>query len=239
MLKTSPPIGRVYGRRRGRPLNEKRATLMETRRDEFAVALPTAPALLDPASLFPAAIRSVGLEIGFGGGEHLAAQAAANPHVGFIGCEPFVNGISSLLALLDEQALTNVRIHSEDARLLLQALQPASIDRAFLLFPDPWPKRRHHGRRFANPEGLTLLAKALTDGAEFRVATDHAELGPWMQAQLDAHPDFTFESKAEERPENWPPTRYEAKAIAVGRKRIYLSYRRKPRPTAEKIASSD
>jgi tRNA (guanine-N7-)-methyltransferase len=229
MLKTSPPIGRVYGRRRGRPLNEKRATLMETRRDAFAVALPAAPALLDPAALFPPEIESVGLEIGFGGGEHLAAQAAANPHVGLIGCEPFINGVSSLLALLDEQALTNVRIHSEDARLLLRALQPASIDRAFLLFPDPWPKRKHHGRRFAGPEGLTLLANVLADGAPFRVATDHAALGPWMQARLDEHPDFVLESKAEERPESWPPTRYEAKAIAAGRKRIYLTYRRKPR----------
>jgi tRNA (guanine-N7-)-methyltransferase len=211
--------------------------LMETRRDQFAVALPQAPALLDPAALFPAEIGSVGLEIGFGGGEHLVAQAAANPHVGFIGCEPFINGVSSLLALLDEQALTNVRIHSEDARLLLQALRPASIDRAFLLFPDPWPKRKHHGRRFANPDGLTLLAKVLVDNAPFRVATDHAALGPWMQAELDRHPEFLFESRAEERPEDWPPTRYEAKAIAAGRKRIYLSYRRKPRQTPDKIAS--
>jgi tRNA (guanine-N7-)-methyltransferase len=232
-MQTSPPVGRVYGRRRGRPLNEKRATLMETRRDAFAVALPVAPALLDPASLFPPEILSVGLEIGFGGGEHLAAQAAANPTVGFIGCEPFINGVSSLLALLDDQALSNVRIHSEDARLLLQALKPASIDRAFLLFPDPWPKRKHHGRRFAGPEGLTLLANALTDNAEFRVATDHAALGPWMQAQLGDHPDFTLEAKADERPEHWPPTRYEAKAIAVGRNRIYLTYRRKPRTTIQ------
>lgn len=209
---------------------------MKTRRDAFAVALPAAPTLLDPASLFPPETQSVGLEIGFGGGEHLAAQAAANPTVGFIGCEPFINGVSSLLALLDDQALSNVRIHSEDARLLLQALKPASIDRAFLLFPDPWPKRKHHGRRFAGPEGLTLLANALIDNAEFRVATDHATLGPWMQAQLGEHPDFTLEAKADERPAHWPPTRYEAKAIAVGRKRIYLTYRRKPRQTADKMA---
>ncbi len=231
MLTTSPPIGRVYGRRRGRPLKAKKAAVMGTRRDDLTVVLPDAPALLDPATLFPDA-DAVGLEIGFGGGEHLAAQAAANPAIGFIGCEPFLNGVSSLLVLLDEQALTNVRIHSEDARQLLQALTPASIDRAFLLFPDPWPKRRHHGRRFAGPEGLTLLARVLADGAEFRVATDHAALSPWMQAHLAEHPDFTLVSKMDDRPEGWPPTRYEAKGLEAGRRCVYLTYRRKPRDVA-------
>lgn len=211
---------------------------METRRDELTVAPPAAPERLDPAALFPPDIEAVGLEIGFGGGEHLAAQAAAHPTIGFIGCEPFINGVSSLLVLLEEQALTNVRIHSEDARLLLQALTPASIDRAFLLFPDPWPKRRHHGRRFAGPEGLTLLAAALIDGAEFRVATDHAALGAWMQASLAEHPDFIVETKADVRPADWPPTRYEAKALAAGRRPIYLTCRRKPRDAADKIAQA-
>jgi tRNA (guanine-N7-)-methyltransferase len=235
MLTTSPPIGRVYGRRRGRPLKARKAAVMGTRRDDLTVVLPDPPALLDPATLFSGA-EAVALEIGFGGGEHLAAQAAAHPTIGFIGCEPFLNGVSSLLVLLDEQELANVRIHSEDARQLLQALKPASIDRAFLLFPDPWPKRRHHGRRFAGPEGLILLANALVDGAEFRVATDHAALGIWMQASIAGHPDFILETKAEARPDGWPPTRYEAKALAAGRRPIYLTYRRKPRAAADKIA---
>jgi tRNA (guanine-N7-)-methyltransferase len=159
----------------------------------------------------------------------LAAQAAANPHVGLIGCEPFINGVSSLLVLLEENEARNVRVFSEDARLLLQSLPEGSIDRAFLLFPDPWPKRKHENRRFVHTEGLGLIAAALADDAQFRIATDHKALGEWMQAQMGAHPAFRLEKMADAHPEGWPPTRYEAKAIAAGRQPIYLSYRRNRR----------
>ena len=137
-----------------------------------------------------------------------------------------------LLVLLDEQQIANVRIVNEDARLLLRALPAASIDRAFLLFPDPWPKRRHEGRRFVNPEALDLLARVLADGAEFRVATDHAILQEWMPARLGEHPAFALIARVETRPDDWPPTRYEAKALKAGRRPIYLTYRRKARETA-------
>ena len=153
------------------------------------------------------------LEIGFGGGEHLAAQAAAHPEIGFIGCEPFINGVSSLLVLLDGQESENVRVFSEDARLLMRALPEGSIARAFLLFPDPWPKRRHEGRRFVNPEALDLLARVLADNAEFRVATDHAVLQAWMPPRIAEHPEFVLLDRVTERPDGWAPTRYEAKAI--------------------------
>lgn len=233
-----PPIGRVYGRRRGRKLKGKKAALIGNA-ETLAVSLPEPPDKLDPASLFDPRPGGVWLEIGFGGGEHLAAQAAAHPDIGLIGCEPFINGVSNLLVLLDEGALNNVRIFSEDARLLLQSLPEASIDRAFLLFPDPWPKRKHENRRFVHSEGLDLIAAALADDAEFRVATDHKALGPWMRAQIGAHSAFRAENNANERPAGWPPTRYEAKAIEAGRQPIYLTYRRNQRIKAENKVFSD
>ena len=230
---TSPPIGRVYGRRRGRTLRGKASELYEPGLAALRVELSEAPDGIDPAGLFETPPSAVWLEIGFGGGEHLAAQALAHPEIGFIGCEPFINGVSSLIVLLDAQESRNVRIVSEDARLLLRALPEGSIARAFLLFPDPWPKRRHEGRRFVNQEALDLLAHALADDAEFRVATDHAVLQDWMPARIAEHPDFVLESQAGERPEGWAPTRYEAKALRQGRHPIYLTYRRKLREQNE------
>ncbi len=224
----SPPIGRVYGRRRSRALRGRKAELFASRLDALSIRLEDGQ-VLDPLTLFPRRPDAVWLEIGFGGGEHLAAQAAAHPEIGFIGCEPFLNGVSSLLLLLDETGADNVRVLPDDARRLLQALRPASIARAFLLFPDPWPKRKHHERRFVNPEGLDLIARALADEAEIRVATDHAALGEWMQAEIGAHPAFRLEGRFETRPEDWPPTRYEAKALVAGRRPVYLSYRRSHR----------
>jgi tRNA (guanine-N7-)-methyltransferase len=225
-MRTQPPIGRVYGRRRGRRLKGRKSELLETGLDRLRIALPEAPGSIDPSALFAPAPDSVWLEIGFGGGEHLAAQAALHPEIGFIGCEPFVNGVSNLLVLLDEGGIGNVRIFSEDARLLLERLPEASIGGAFLLFPDPWPKRRHAERRFASAENLTLIARALADHAELRVATDHPVLKQWMPPQVAAHPDFTIEARADSRPAGWPPTRYESKALAAGRESIYLTCRR-------------
>ena len=127
---------------------------------------------------------------------------------------------------LDQGGQKNVRILPEDARVLLLSLRENTISRAFLLFPDPWPKRRHEDRRFITPQGLDLIAAVLKDDAEFRIATDHAILRPWVLEHMAAHPAFRLSSRFEERPEHWPPTRYEAKAIAVGRSRTYLSYNR-------------
>jgi tRNA (guanine-N7-)-methyltransferase len=237
-MRTSPPIGRVYGRRRGRTLKGKASELYETGLDALTVKLPAPDTELDPRAVFAERPENVWLEIGFGGGEHLAAQAARHPDIGFIGCEPFINGVSSLLVLLDEHEVRNVRIVTEDARLLLKALPEGAIDRAFLLFPDPWPKRRHEGRRFINPEALDLLARCLADNAEFRIATDHAVLQEWMPARMAEHPAFRLETHATERPEGWAPTRYEAKALRQGRRPIYLTYRRKPRAAPAEDAGS-
>jgi len=233
---SAPPVGRVYGRRRGRRLKGKKAELLDSRLGSLAIDLPEPNRALNVQALFEPPRQAVWLEIGFGGGEHLAAQAAAHPEIGFIGCEPFINGVSNLLVLLDEGEIGNVRIFSEDARLVLQRLPPASIQRAFLLFPDPWPKRRHQERRFVTPEGLDLLANCLADEAELRVATDHRALGEWMQERLAEHFAFRLSDRADERPAGWASTRYESKAIAAGRQPIYLSYRRVRRSAGAKDA---
>lgn len=183
------PCRQVFGRRQGKKLRKHQAVLMERLLPRLAVPDPSDGQTLDPRGLFGDKItQQVWLEIGFGGGEHLAALAKAHPHIGFIGCEPFINGVAKLLAEIDRQALPNIRIFNDDARLLLDALKPASLDRVFLLFPDPWPKKRHHKRRFVSPENLDLLAGALVDGGEFRVATDIGDYCRWTLDHLRRHP---------------------------------------------------
>jgi tRNA (guanine-N7-)-methyltransferase len=175
----------------------------------------------------------VWLEIGFGGGEHLAAQAVARPDVGFVGCEPFLNGVASLLGTIETGGMDNVRIHPDDARPLLDRMVEASIARAFVLYPDPWPKKRHHGRRFIGPANLDRLARVLADGAELRMASDVPDLVDWMAAQVRAHPAFDGPEGDEGSwavpPPDWVETRYERKALAAGRRPAYLTATRRPR----------
>ena len=226
--RTSPPIGRVYGRRRSR-LPERKIDSLGDGLAGLSIAIPEAPSLLDPARLFAGSPREVWLEIGFGGGEHLAALAQAHPDIGFIGCEPFLNGVSNLVALIQTGGLTNIRVVPDDARLLLQALEEGSIARAFVLFADPWPKRRHEGRRFLSSQGLDLIARALADNGELRVATDHPLLKEWTAGVMAERLDFRLIETLEARPADWPPTRYEAKAIKAGRAPRYFRYERAPR----------
>lgn len=171
------------------------------------------------------------LEIGFGGGEHLAEQARAHREAGIIGCEIFLNGIATLLAQIDAHDLKNVRIYPEDARDLLDALPERSLDRVFLLFPDPWHKRRHAERRFIQAANLDLLARLMKPGAEFRVASDDPIYIGWALAHLTAHPAFQWIARRpqdwRDRPADWPPTRYEAKALRAGRKPAYFRFLRR------------
>lgn len=191
---------------------------------------------LDPAGLFTGVPEQVWLEIGFGAGEHLSDQAALRPDVGFIGCEPFVNGVATLLVSIRDRGLENVRIFDEDVRQLLPVLPEASIGRAFLLFPDPWPKTRHHNRRFINQANLDLIAHVLEDGAEFRVASDHMDYVRWGLSHLTRHPAFDWQVTGPEdwrrRPDDWCPTRYEKKALAKGGRCVYLRFQRRPRATS-------
>lgn len=232
-MSAAPPRRQIWGRRHGPRLRPGRQLLLEARLPQLAITLPET-GRLEPRLLFPRPPREVWLEIGFGGGEHLAAQAAAHRDVGFLGVEPFVNGVARLLALAEEAGLDNIRILMDDARLLLRALADASIGRAFVLFPDPWPKLRHHKRRIVNPATVAGLARVLAPGAELRLATDDPD---YARAMLEAVlRDGRFAWLAEcaadwlARPEGGPPTRYEAKAQAAGRRCTYLRFRREPGP---------
>lgn len=226
-----PPL-RFYGRRRGRPLRDGQRQLTETLLPRLAIALP-ACGPLDPRALFPFPTRAVWLEIGFGGGEHLAAQAAQHPEIGFIGCEVFENGVARLTAAVARQGIANIRIFAEDARLLLAALPPASIGRVFVLFPDPWPKLRHHKRRLVTPETLDRFGEIIEGDGELRLATDDPGYLGWMLDCATGHPDFRWcarrPSDWRSRPEDWPPTRYEEKALAAGRQPAFLRFVRRGR----------
>ena len=161
------------------------------------------------------------------GAEHLAMQAKLHPDVCLIGCEPFVNGVASLLDHLERDGITNVRVFNDDARVMCDALTDASLDKCFVLFADPWPKKRHAERRFIGPENLARLARVLKPGGILRVASDHAQLVEWMRDCLDAHADFTCVYASAVPPDDWVQTRYQEKAIAAGRQAFFMDYRRR------------
>ncbi len=223
---------KFYGRRKGHPLRARAERLVAELLPRVAVPDP-APGGLDIATLFSPDCPDLWMEIGFGKGEHLAAQAAAHPEVGFIGCEPFINGVAGALAEIEDRGLGNVRLFADDVRYLLPALPDVSIGRLFLLFPDPWPKTRHHKRRFINLENLDALARILKDGAQFRFATDHMGYCRWALARLMAHPAFEWLAEGPDdwraRPADAAPTRYEQKARREGKACVYLTFRRRPR----------
>jgi tRNA (guanine-N7-)-methyltransferase len=217
-----------YGRRRGRKLKPGRAALLDEGLPRLRIELPPGDAPLDPATLFATRPRAVWLEIGFGAGEHLAAQAAAHPEVGLIGCEPYVNGVVALLARLEARGLGNVRLWPDDARPLLERLAPGSLARVFALFPDPWPKRRHRKRRLVQAPFLDLVARALAPGAELRLATDDPDYAAWMLERVPVRPDFRWTAaRADDwrtRPADQAETGYEAWARAEGRRPVFLTF---------------
>ena len=153
-------------------MRQARQHLVDTLLPTIEITIPAGEPSLDPAQLFVENMREVWLEIGFGSGEHLAQQAIENPSVGIIGCEPYINGVARLLADIDKHDLTNVKIFRDDARILLRALPGASIARTFILFPDPWPKMRHHKRRIIGPSTIPSLCRLMPTGTELRIATD-------------------------------------------------------------------
>lgn len=229
-----PRLGnRSYGRRYGRALRASRRRLLDERLPALRVPL-AGDGEMDPRALFAATPEAVWLEVGFGAGEHLAAQAEAHPDIGFIGCEPFVNGVAALLARIEAGRLANVRVLDDDARLLFGRLPDASIARVYVLFADPWPKARHAKRRFIRPETLDALARVMTDGADLRFASDDMGYVGWTLERLAGHPDFTWTARRpgdwRHPPAGWRETRYEAKAKAAGRPCVYLTFRRRPRP---------
>ena len=223
------PWRNLYGRRHGKKLKPTQRRLLDELLPRLQVPIggrdagPDRPSL-DLAALFGRACP-VWLEVGFGAGEHLVAQALANPGVGLIGCEPFVNGVAMALRRIEEAGVAKVRLHPGDARDLIEILPPSAIGRVFLLYPDPWPKARHHRRRFINPENLALLAPAMAAGAELRVATDIAAYADHARQAVAADAAFRDATTDPSRPwEGWPGTRYEAKALTAGRLPQYLTF---------------
>lgn len=218
MGRSDGPTYRFYGRRRGKRLSPRQERLI----DELLPALA-------PSSGAPS-VGPLWLEIGSGGGEHLVAQASAHPDTTLIGCEPFLEGVAKTLGSVEDAGLKNVRLHPDDVRPLLDGLPDASVDRCFILFPDPWPKLRHHKRRIVSKANLDSLARVLKPGAELRIATDHMEYARWILGHLLAHPAFDWPA---ERADDWrtPPadhvrTRYESKALARGERPVYFRFRR-------------
>jgi tRNA (guanine-N7-)-methyltransferase len=185
----------------------------------------------DLRALFGGHVSSGWLEIGFGSGGHLIRSAAENPNVGFIGCEPFVNGMAKALAAIEAQGLTNIRLYEGDAADLLAWMPEASLGRVFLLFPDPWPKRRHRKRRFISDQRLAALARVMQPGAELRFATDIDDYAGWTLARILRSPQFLWpaEQKAAWMTPwaGWRETRYEGKAKRAGGRPIYLTFIRR------------
>jgi tRNA (guanine-N7-)-methyltransferase len=215
-----PPPDRLYGRARGHKLRPRQERLLAVTLPRLALpkALPDGP---------------LWLEVGFGGGEHALAQVRAHPEATLIACEVFENGICSLLSALVPQGSEaaaplppNLHLWTDDARSLLRSLPDACLDRLFLMFPDPWPKARHAKRRFVHLATLPLLARVLRPNAEWRVASDDPTYQAWVRDVMAAQTLFAVTDPATTRPEGWPPTRYEAKALRAGRRPLYWVFRR-------------
>jgi tRNA (guanine-N7-)-methyltransferase len=204
----------LYGRRKGPKLSARQLHLRATLLPRLTLHPKEGR---DPKTYFAIAVSDVWLEVGYGAGEHLLWQAAANPTVGFIAAEPYISGTAKLLSRLDEKELPNLRLYEDDARDIIAALPDACIGRFFILFPDPWPKTRHHKRRFIQSDMLDEIARILKPGAELRFATDDPGYLGYALERLAAHRAFRWKAEApsdwKTRPPDWPQTRYEAKEL--------------------------
>lgn len=224
-----PPHRNFYGRRHGKTLRQSQKGYLA---EDLGALQPRGISVhdnpsrnpVDPASFF-GDDRPLWLEIGFGGGEHMVHMAAANPDIGLIGCEPFINGVAMLLGKIRTAGVENLCVHPGDARDMMDVLPNACIDRAFLNYPDPWPKARHHRRRFVTPEHLLPLARIMKPGAEFRVATD---IPDYVRQTLEQVPaaGFTLISEGPQPWPDWLSTRYEQKALREGRAPHYVTFQR-------------
>ena len=218
------PVRTLYGRSRGKALRAGQERLLAEALPLFSIA----PEALAAGRAFAAPPREMWLEIGFGGGEHLIEQAKANPDVGLIGCEPFLNGVVTTLAGLKREQLSNVRLRRGDAEALIDAAPDGYFSRVFILYPDPWPKRRHHKRRVIAAGVIEALARVMRGGAELRFVTDVDDYAGWTLTRFLASPHFRWAvTRADDWRRPWPewrPTRYEAKARAEGRGSVYLTF---------------
>lgn len=228
------PWRNFHGRRRGKTLRRGQAVLVENRLAELAppgVSWEDNPDRnpLDLAEFFPGK-REVWLEIGFGSGEHAIAQASRYPDIGLIACEPYINGVAALLSKIEASGVSNLSVTDADARDVMDVLPEGSVSRVFLMYPDPWPKTRHHKRRFINPEQIKMLARVMHTGAQLRVATDIEDYVRHTLEALEFAEEFQWTAQRpmdwREAWDDWPGTRYEAKALREGRRPHYLTFDR-------------
>ena len=228
-INTKGPRGELpfYGRRKGRPLRGQMQKVFDESLPELAIP----QGLSSIEGLFAHAPQDIYLEIGFGGGEHLAAIAQAAPDCGFIGAEPFVNGVASLLRHIEDRAIGNIRIWPDDVRLILDTLPEGCLAGAYIMFPDPWPKKRHAGRRILQQSMRDRLARLIRPGGSLRMASDHPIAKTWLLAEAMADDRFEWLAKSaqdwQERPAGWPETRYMAKGVDEGRASSWFDFIRK------------
>jgi tRNA (guanine-N7-)-methyltransferase len=208
---------------------------METVLPRVRIEIPDDQGALDLATLFGSPKSAYWMEIGFGSGEHLAALAEAHPEIGFIGCEPFINGVAAMVAAIEERGLDNIRLFDDDVNMLFASLPDAGFQRIYLPYADPWPKTRHHRRRMVQPGTVRTFSRLLADGGEFRFASDHMPYVQWTLAYLTDNSDFQWLARGpgdwRDRPADSIETRYEAKARRKGSACVYLQFKRDPRET--------
>jgi tRNA (guanine-N7-)-methyltransferase len=225
------PIARtLYGRRKGKKLRLHQAELVTSILPDLSI--DASLAIQDPGALFAFQPQIVRIEIGFGGAEHLVHEASRHPEIGYIGCEPFVNGVAKLLVQIEDKNLSNIRAHHGDAREILVKLPAQSIDRVDVLYPDPWPKWRQRKRRFLTSKNIAEIGRVLKIGGVLRFATDIDDYAGWVLARMIADPKWRWEEgqigarKWNDPWADWPGTRYEAKAFREGRPPVYLTFTR-------------
>lgn len=216
---------RSFGRKRARKFGPRQERLWRENLGKFSLDLASTPESQIPLD------RELWLEIGFGGGEHLLWQAAQNPDVLLIGCEPFEDGVVKALSGIEDRALSNIRLHADDARPLVRWLPDASIARACILFPDPWPKKKHVKRRLIGTPLLDAMARVMKPGAELRIGTDIGDYARTILLAVMPHKAFEWPARGPDdwriRSDDWPETRYEQKAVREGRARYYFRFRRR------------
>ena len=220
----------IFGRRQGRKLSEKRQTALDRVLPQIQIddAKLACDHTIQPSSLFPKSHRQYRLEIGFGHGEHLAALLRQNPDTGYIGAEPFMNGMAAFLCDIADDPHGNIRILPDDGMIIARSLTPASLDGIYILNPDPWHKKRHHKRRMINPENLDIFARILKPGGQLVMTTDVADLADWMCMHASLHPGFLWTAQGKNDwlipPADWITTRYETKGARGAKKMVYLFF---------------
>ncbi len=241
-LNTNLETPKFYGRRQGRRIRKAKSTLLEAFLPKLSISNDQK---LSKDSLFSYPVKQICLEIGFGNGEHLAGQALRNPENGYIGAEVFKNGVANLLSIITgikegdnlpekiellPEYKDNIRIFSDDIRLLFKQIPDNFLDKIFVLFPDPWPKKRHADRRFINQENLKEISRILKKGGILRVATDHKIYKGWTLRQLHENPNFRWTARCgndwKHEPRDWVQTKYQRKAIREGRRAVFLDFER-------------